>query len=124
MYQTDDGGIALLPYAGSDFELSAKVGFYRGAYFDKVRLTDYVLQILSADDSTPEQVGVAIFAARGFGRTGFAAGGKFCRVAHLTDKDKLYIGIALNHLGDAEPRASIYYAVMKIRAKHLILICA
>jgi len=37
----------------------------------------------------------------------------FATLSTLTDKDKLYIGIALNHLGDAETARNIYYAVMK-----------
>jgi hypothetical protein len=113
MYQTDDGGIALLPYAGSDFELSAKVAFIAGAYFDKVRLTDYFYKILSADDSTQEQVGVAIFALAGLGEPVLQQAENFAALPNLTDKDKLYIGIALNHLGDAETARNIYYAVMK-----------
>ncbi len=113
LYQTDDGGIALLPYASSDLELSAKVAFIAGSYFDQVRLTNYFYQILSADDSTGEQVGIALFALSGLGEPVLTQAENYAALPDLTVKEKLYIGIALDQLGDAETARDIYLGVMK-----------
>ncbi|MDD4901980.1 MAG: polymorphic toxin-type HINT domain-containing protein [Patescibacteria group bacterium] len=119
MYQTDDGGVALLPYASSDFELSAKVAFVAGDYFDKTRLTNYFYKILTADDSTREQVGVSLFALSGLGEPILSPAENFAALPDLTAKEKLYIGIALNHLGDAETARAIYSAVIKDKGEKL-----
>jgi hypothetical protein len=112
LYQGDDGGIELLPYGSSDFELSAKAAFVGGDYFDKPRLINYFYKILGADDSTQEQVGVSLFALSGLGEPVLTQAENFASLPNLSVMDKLYIAIALNKLGDSENARNIYLAVM------------
>jgi uncharacterized protein YfaS (alpha-2-macroglobulin family) len=113
LYQGDDGGIALLPYASSDLELSAKAAFAAGNYFDQPRLLNYFYKILSANDSTEEQVGLALFGLSGLNEPVLTQAENYASLPDLNDQEKLYIGIALNHLGDAETARNIYAAVLK-----------
>jgi hypothetical protein len=119
VYQTDDGGIALLPYASSDFELSAKVAFAASGYFDKPRLTSYFYKILTADDSTREQVGVALFALSGLDEPILVQTEKFAALPDLKDKEKLYAAIALSRLGDTETARGIYNEIMKAKGEKM-----
>jgi uncharacterized protein YfaS (alpha-2-macroglobulin family) len=119
VYQNDDGGIGLLPYASSDFELSAKAAFLAGDYFDKQRLINYFYKILSADDSTREQVGVALFALSGLGEPVLVQAENYASLSDLNDKEKLYIAIALSRLGDTETAHSIYEQVLQAKGEKM-----
>jgi len=113
LYQGDDGGLALLPYGSTDLELSAKAAFAAGDYFDKPKVTNYFYKILSADDSTAEQAGIALFALSGLGEPVLTQAESYAALPDLTVSEKLYIAIALEHLGDIETARNIYEAVMK-----------
>lgn len=61
-YQKEDGGIAILPYGGSDLLQSAKIADLSKGVFDEERLRNYFYKILENKNAeTPERIAGALY---------------------------------------------------------------
>ncbi|MGI6065226.1 MAG: Ig-like domain-containing protein [Bacillota bacterium] len=102
-YQTPEGGVSILPYAGPDLALSAKVAALCPEEFDRTSLTAYFYQILNDPKESGERgaislLGLAALGEPVLGEISLAAGGE-----NLGVNEKLYLMLAQLVLGNEQP---------------------
>ncbi|MBT7349142.1 hypothetical protein HN858_05755 [Candidatus Falkowbacteria bacterium] len=118
-YQESKGGLTLLPYSSSDFELSAKVASIAGAEFDKVSLSKYFYTKLNSEESSQEEVIISLYGLAGLGEPVLLPIQNIATLEDVTVKEKLYIALAAFEIGDRELGRKLYLEVMKENAEEL-----
>jgi len=113
LYQLNDGGIALLPYSSSEFELSARLAYLAGEEFDEINLANYFYNIYNDKNSNQEQVALALFGLASLHEPVLVPLQAFAQLDGLTVKESLYIALALQKIGDTEMARSMYLSLMK-----------
>jgi hypothetical protein len=118
-YQTPDGGIAPVPYAGSDLQLSALAAIAAADQFDTGQLRGY-LDDASADSSATRErrmyalAGLAALGAPVLPQIQAAAADR-----ELTVREQLMIGLGAAALGDARTARSIAVSLLESYAEDL-----
>ncbi|HUT21862.1 MAG TPA: polymorphic toxin-type HINT domain-containing protein [Candidatus Bipolaricaulota bacterium] len=107
LYQDAKTGISLFPYSGGDYELTAKIAAVAADHFDKNNLANYFYAKLNSDKSTREEVALALFGLAGLDEPVLLPVQAFAKIEDLPVIEKLYIGLALEKLGDGESARSI-----------------
>lgn len=113
LYQLNDGGIALLPYSSSEFELSARLAYLAGDEFDEVSLANYFYSIYNDENSNQEQVALSLFGLASLHEPILLPLQSFAKLNGLTVKERLYIALALQKIGDTEMARQMYLSLMK-----------
>jgi hypothetical protein len=106
-YQTPDGGLALLPYASSDLELSALVAIVAPERVAESRLASYLSTIRGAPKETRERRIFALAGLAGLGASVLPDIRTAAADPELTVREQLMIGIGAAALGDASTARSI-----------------
>ena len=106
-YQGSDGGLALLPYASSDLELSAMVAIVAPDQVNRGRLADYLRNIVADGQETRERQMFALAGLAGLGDPVLTAIRAAAADDQLTTRERLMIGIGAAALGDAATARSI-----------------
>ena len=112
VYQLTDGGIALLPYSSSELELSARLAYVAGEEFDTMNLANYFYTIYSSEGSNQEEVAISLFGLASLGEPILIPLQNFAKLDGLTVKEKLYIALGAQKIGDSEMAREIYLDVM------------
>jgi hypothetical protein len=112
IYQLDNGGVALLPYSDSDLELSAKLAVLIPEYFDRNSLASYFYEVYNRQDSTQEEVGLAMWGLAGLGEPMLIPVQHFASLSDLSLRSRLYVALAAYELGDRELSRKIYLDVL------------
>lgn len=89
-----DGGIALLPYADSDLELSAKLAALAPEHTNKQVLSNYFEGILNSKDRTLSEKILALYGLAGLGEAYLTELNYFVSHFDLSDEDKLFAALA------------------------------
>ena len=100
-YQTPDGGLALLPYASSDLELSTMAALAGRGDVDGARLGAYLRAIVDAPKETRERRIIALAGLAGLGSPVVPEVRTAAADPALTVRERLFVGIGAARLGDA-----------------------
>ncbi|RJQ35302.1 hypothetical protein C4566_00995 [Candidatus Parcubacteria bacterium] len=112
LYQLSDGGIALLPYSSSELELSARLTYLAASEFDEVNLANYFYNTYNSKNSNQEEVALALFGLASLHEPVLIPLQNFAQLDNLTAKERLYIALGLQKIGDTEMARKIYLALM------------
>ncbi len=104
-YQTQEGGIAVLPYSDQDLELSAKLVSLYGSVFDKSSLADYFYKIAEDPKESRERSIIALYGLSALNEPVLTELKLLSTQKDLTVKEQLYLAMAFLEIGD-EPSAS------------------
>lgn len=100
LYQTEDGGIALFPYADADLLLSARVASVAPDTFGRNALAQYFRKVLDDPDETRERSIVALFGLAAVGEPVLDSIDGVAGAADLSPRERLYLGLAALAAGD------------------------
>jgi len=107
-YQAPNGGIALLPYADADLELSAEVANIAGERFDIRSLIQYLYSIVDSDQEGVERISQALFGLAALDEPVLNLVNQILENTKITPRDGVFLGLALDKLGDKERARQIY----------------
>ena len=106
-YQTDDGGIAILPYASSDLETSTLAAIAAPGRFHPQRLTRYFRAIADDAQATRERRIYALAGLAGVGAPVLPEIRAAVADRELTVRERLIAGLGAVTLGDAGAARSV-----------------
>ena len=119
-YQSSDGGgLALLPYASSDLELSAMVALVAPDQVDRGRLREYLRAIMADTGETRERQMFALAGLAGLGDPVLTAIRSAAADTRLTIREQLLVGIGAAALGDAATARSVAAGLIAAHAEQL-----
>ena len=105
-YQTQDGGIAILPYGSSDADLSAKVSSLIKDSVNTQKLKDYFYSILTGDN--PGVKGNALYGLTVLREPVLLDLNKAATVKNASVKDLIFIALAYCELGETASAQKLY----------------
>jgi len=117
LYQQADGGIALLPYGGSDLELSALLAFVAKDEFDTKALENYFLNIFNNRNSNREEITLSLFGLSCLNVPVLPFINNWRQRDDLSVKEYIYIALGVSRLGAEELGREIYYSIASNYAK-------
>lgn len=112
-YQTQDGGIAILPYGSSDLEVSAKIAPWAKEHFDLGALEPYFGQVINDPKETRERGIIALYGLASLGEPVLQEVELAAKEKDLTIKEQLYVILALNQLGNEQPAGKMLKELIK-----------
>ena len=110
-YQTPDGGIAPVPFASSDLELSALVAIIAPERFRTGPLGEYLRSVLSAPKSTRERRTYALAGLAGLGAPVLPQIQAAAADPALTIREQLIVGLGAAAIGDGATARAIAAAL-------------
>jgi hypothetical protein len=111
-YQLNNGGIALLPYSDAELELSARLAYVASEEFDAINLANYFYITYNSNESNQEEVAVALFGLASLGEPVLLPLQNFAKLGGLTVKERLYIALGAQKIGDGELARKMYLDIM------------
>jgi len=111
LYQQADGGIALLPYGGSDLELSARMALVAADSFDTQSLQQFFLNTFNSTSSNREEITLSLLGLAALDTPVMPALNNWRQRDDLSVKEYLYVALAAHELGADELARSIFYSV-------------
>jgi hypothetical protein len=112
-YQRGDGGIAILPYASSDLEVSALAALVAPDRFNGEQLTGYLSTIATDPKETRERTNIALAGLAGLHAPVLPAIRAAAADPGLTIRERLMLGLGAAALGDAGTARAIATALVK-----------
>ncbi|MBD3311555.1 MAG: hypothetical protein GF349_03600 [Candidatus Magasanikbacteria bacterium] len=102
LFQMSNGGIALLSYADSDFELSAKIAALAPQFFDRNALANYFYGFYNQTSLTEDEAALSLYGLAALDEPVLYPVQKMAQKEDLSVKNRLYIALAAEELGDTE----------------------
>ena len=99
-YTARDGGLAVVPYASSDVEMSAYAALVAPDRLDREALRRYFTAIRASAEETRERQILALVGLAGLGEPVLPALGAEIAVSDLTVREQLSLGLAAATVGD------------------------
>jgi alpha-2-macroglobulin len=112
-----DGGIAILPYADADPEVSAKLADLAPDRFDRNVLEHYFQDLLLDDQASREQVIVALYGLAALDKPVLATLRALAAAPDLTLSERLHLALALATIGDATAARAMFRDIVRERAE-------
>lgn len=112
LYQQANGGIALLPYASTDLELSARIAITAADEFDTQSLQQFFLTTLNNRASNREEITLSLLGLSALDTPILPILNNWRERDDLSVKEYLYVALAAHELGADELARSIYYSVV------------
>jgi len=112
IYQTPEGGIALVPYAGQDLTLSARAAAVAPDRFGAATLTRYFLGVLQDQGETRERQVIALYGLAALGEPVLVPLQTLLKETDLTWRERLYAGLALVEVGDDTSARAVYQGLI------------
>ncbi len=112
-YQTPDGGIAPVPYASGDLELSALVAIVVPEWFHAGRLRGYLDAVLASPKETRERRMHALAGLAALGAPVLPEIQAAATDDDLTVRERLMIGLGASAIGDAASARSIARSLLE-----------
>jgi len=112
-YQTEDGGIAILPYGSSDLEVSAKIAPWAKDHFDLGALALYFGQVINDPKETRERGIIALYGLASLGEPVLQEVELAAKESDLTLSEQLYLILALSELGNEQPAGKMLKQILK-----------
>ena len=106
-YQTPDGGLALLPYASSDLELSALAAVAGSRHVNEDRLGSYLRSVYDKDKETRERRMIALAGLAALGQPVLPEIRAASSDRQLTIRERLWVGIGAARAGDAQTARAV-----------------
>lgn len=116
-YQTEEGGISLLPYSDNDLELSVKIANLAKERFYENELKKYFYDSLKGKKADIHRLSQALYGLSNLGEPVLTKIQILKEDPNLTLKDKIYIGLALYNFGAKEDALKIYSDEIKPKIK-------
>ncbi len=111
-YQTDDGGLAIFPYADDDLAMSAHAAMVAPDRFGRAELARYFTSVLGNDKETRERKIIALSGLAAIGEPVLAEVQRLAERDGLSVRERVHVGLAAAALGDDETAAEIYRGVL------------
>ena len=118
-YQGPDGGLAILPYATSDLEVSAFAALVDPDKVDRARLASYLRTIHAGRDETRERKIIAAAGLAGLGDPVLPELQRYAIDPALTIRERLLVGIGAAAAGDAATARSIAGSLIAANGERL-----
>jgi hypothetical protein len=112
LYQTDDGGIALFPYADDDLILSARVASLASDRFSRGDLARYFRRVVDDREETRERSIIALLGLASTGAPSLPQLHNMAAQPGLTVRERLYLGLAALAAGDETVAREQYRQVL------------
>jgi alpha-2-macroglobulin len=112
-YQRSAGGIAILPYASEEVELSSKIAAVNADVFDKNALAKYFWDVLQKRDVTREEQARALSGLAALGEPVLAQLQTFSQTKDLSWREELAVTRGLAAAGDQEGARSLLERLLK-----------
>lgn len=116
-YQSNTGGIQLLPYSSDDLELSAiSAHLFDNSEFDSYSLKNYLQNSLSDKKSDISRISLTLYGLTAFNEPKLPVLTKIESIKNnrnLTIKDKIFIALALDSVGAKEEARAYYRKLIK-----------
>lgn len=109
----EDGGIALLPYADSDLELSAKMAALAPEQVSEARLSAYFESVLNSKDRTLSEKLLALYGLAGLDQAYLNELDYFVSNFELSDEDKLYAALAYSEFNEDMKATELFLEIYK-----------
>lgn len=111
-HQTPAGGIAILPYADADLELSAFAADLAPGRFDRATLRDYLSKVVADPQASRERAAVALYGLAGLGEPVLTEVQARLQAPDLSREERLFLALAQATLGDLEGARPAYYQLL------------
>ncbi len=108
VYQESEDGIALLPYADTDLELSAKMAALSPEHLNKAALSAYFEGILNEADRTLNEKILALYGLAGLGESYLTELNYFVEHFELEKEDKLFAALAYTEYGQDDSATELF----------------
>lgn len=118
-YQTNSGGLALLPYSDADLALSAKAAALRPDLFDREGLARYFQQVVDSREEDRERAITALFGLAALERPVLRQLHLAAGLPDLNLKERLYLALAFTLLGSDEDGRQLWNGVMADHGEEL-----
>ena len=118
-YQLEDGGIALLKYDSANPELSAKISAIAQDVFDKSSLKLYFYRIIEDKESQPTDVAASYYGLASLNEPVLYDVKNLITSKGLSNKDKIYLCLALAELGDIKAAREEYAKLTEGKLKKI-----
>ncbi|HYF93251.1 MAG TPA: Ig-like domain-containing protein [Symbiobacteriaceae bacterium] len=118
-YQTENGGIAYLPYADADLHLTALAADLAPERFDAFALEQFFLKVLDDDGESRERKLMALYGMATLDRPVLLPAQQWAGGANLSLIDQLYLALTMAELGDLEGARPLYRAVLSVHGEQL-----
>ena len=118
-YQLEDGGIALLKYDSANPELSAKICAIAQDVFDKSSLKLYFYRIIEDKESQPTDVAASYYGLASLNEPVLYDVKNLLTSKGLSNKDKIYLCLALAELGDIKAAREEYAKITEGKLKKI-----
>lgn len=105
-YQSDDGGMAILPYASSNLELTVKILPYIKDSIDEASLKEYLNNAYNGDNVGNKFA--ALYGLAVMGEPVLNDLDRYAEVQNLGLRDSIYLALAYNAFGKEAKAAEIY----------------
>lgn len=106
-YQTEIGGISLLPYSSEDLALSAKIASLKNTDFDQEALKNYFYSVLNKQVGE-EELAIAFFGLSAFEEPILNEIQARIALNSYEPKEGLYLALAAYNLGDENSARQVY----------------
>lgn len=111
-YQTESGGITLLPYSSEDLELSARAASLGLEGFDRESLAQYFFRKLDDGGSLQEEISWSLYGLAELKKPVLMRIDSWLKNGNLSAQEKLYLAQALFDLGDQQRSRQLYQEVI------------
>jgi hypothetical protein len=112
-YQTEDGGIAIFPFADDDLILSARLAALAPDRFGRQGLTQYFLAVTEGADETRERAVIALYGLAALREPVLPNLKTLAALDDLTPRERLYLGLAAAELGDQDTALGLYRGLLE-----------
>jgi hypothetical protein len=112
-YQTEEGGLAILPHADDDLALSARVAALAPDTFGRPRLAQYFRSVAESSQTTRERAAIAVYGLAALGERVLPEVQALVTADGLEPRQRLYAALAAAELGDHETAARLYRQMLQ-----------
>lgn len=112
-YQSEEGGIAIFPFADDDLVLSARVAAIAADKFGRAELASYFSKVLGSSDETRERQIIALYGLAAIGEPVLSDVQRAAALKDLSVREKLFTGLAAAELGDEATAKRLYRELLE-----------
>jgi len=118
-FQAPDGGIAIVPYADSDLQLSALAADLAPTRFDQAALSTYFEKVLDDPAGNLDRMAQALYGLAALDRPVLQNVQALLTKRDLTLTHKVHLALASAELGDLEGARAVYYGLLQAQGEQL-----
>ena len=112
-FQTQQGGLSILPYGDNDLDLSLQVSSITNTGFNTTSLKSYLNSIINSSKESRERKIQALYALSSLGEPVLNNINTLLKTTDLTPKEQLYLSLASIKVGNTESARVLYKKLME-----------